>query len=114
MAEPLCPPWSNGTQFADWEARNCSRCQLSDPDEPEKCPLNDVMLTALADLRPWTSGDDESLGFDRSTYPYTWDCPTRLLEGERFPGEAADCEGQLTFEPSDLSNPQGSEGGTHA
>lgn len=61
------------------------------------------MLAALADLRPWTPADDEALGFDRSAYPYTWDCPRRLLEGERFPGEAEDCEGQLTLEPSDNS-----------
>lgn len=59
----LYPPWSNGTQFMDWQSRNCFRCQHYIEDEPEACPvaakipaLQDAFIKAealLAEVETW-------------------------------------------------------------
>lgn len=37
------PPWANGTQYMDWECRNCHRCAHYDPNDGEKCPISETM-----------------------------------------------------------------------
>lgn len=97
MSDPkLHPPFSNGSQFCDWECRNCFRgkgCANYDPNDSETCPISETVLAVLAEHRPWTKEDDKAIGYDRSASPYTWPCPSYREVGT--PEPFVDCENQL-------------------
>jgi len=73
MAEKF-RPFSNGTQFLDWEASNCERCTKFNPDGPSKCKLRHALLTAY-----WADGSvservAKGLGYLDNKGAYVWPC----------------------------------------
>lgn len=80
MEKSRIRPFSNGSQFADWENRNCDRCRLAPRGEfaQYRCPIQKALGLAY-----WDSGDVSQKIADRMGYKpeenrYTWDCPERV------------------------------------
>jgi len=78
-------PFDSGSQFADWQARNCERCVKWDENDadPEKCDLDYAIGSAYI-------GDGEvpveiarRIGRREGEARYTWDCPERVLRKTR-------------------------------
>lgn len=52
MSEKRYTPFSNGTQFCDWEESNCNRCQkvdISGPYDKSECPIFNALTLAYVD-----------------------------------------------------------------
>lgn len=75
-AEEICP-FSNGSQFSDWQDRNCHRCRKYDVETfTGECDLD------LAIFEAWAGEGTVSAEIGRRMgYPgplvYSWDCPER-------------------------------------
>ena len=73
-------PFSNGSEWMDWQDNNCCRCAKIDWSDPEN-PKGDCEITnALADAQ-WGDGTvspeiGRRLGCDRNP-ACAWDCPER-------------------------------------
>lgn len=77
-------PFSNGSQYGDWQDRNCTGCWKSstnrDPDKPFhrfNCQIDKALGEAY-----WGDGQvsDEianRMGLDPKSEAYTWQCPER-------------------------------------
>jgi hypothetical protein len=91
MTTPSYRPFSNGSEFMDWNERNCCRCQLCPPPDHqgpnELCAIENAI--ALASITGGTFLDpvigDEAhakslaarLGWDPETDLFLPDCPER-------------------------------------
>lgn len=90
--------FSNGTQYCDWDARNCSRCsrvKYNAQHEPSsKCPMWNAIADAMCEDGDFTPEMAKRLGYREGAY--TWDCPERnadedAAEWDRREKEAMDC-----------------------
>lgn len=71
--------FSNGTQFMDWDARNCSKCDRltwdKDGNPVTSCKLYHAIADAACDDGSVTPEMAQRLGYTSGAY--TWDCPER-------------------------------------
>lgn len=86
--------FSCGSQYHDWQSRNCERCMLYNPETYYKrCELELAMFDSYlgnGSLAPEIAerlGYVEGVGFWQShpvsggpEFAYTWDCPERELK----------------------------------
>lgn len=84
-------PFHCGTQFIDWQARNCDRCAKFDNDSADcgcliamalyECSWSGNMSDDMAKRCGYIKDDETKRALE-----YSWDCPEReLLEGEQKP-----------------------------
>lgn len=82
-------PFSNGTQFMDWIARNCdrcSRCKVNEHGEDAtECDLWDA-LQAACEAEPVPAEVLSRIGYKPGAY--TWDCPERNCSRKRAEDDA--------------------------
>jgi hypothetical protein len=71
-------PFSCGSQFADWETRNCYRCKKFNPDDINKsnCDLTLALGDAFLGDGEITDEVAKRIGAADSA-SYGWDCPER-------------------------------------
>ena len=74
-------PFSNGSQFADWESCNCDRCtksKLGDDGYAINCPLLNALFEAQMDDGTISEADAKGIGYldenDQTTRRYVWPC----------------------------------------
>jgi hypothetical protein len=81
-------PFSSGSQFAEWEDRNCGRCVKSASNTWDQvstpCPVYQCVIDELLGLACINDGKVPDEIAERSGYlanqgKYTWDCPEREL-----------------------------------
>jgi hypothetical protein len=70
-------PFSCGSQFADWESRNCDRCKKFNPDDINKseCDLTLALGDAYLGDGEITEEIAKRIGFVPGAF--SWDCPER-------------------------------------
>lgn len=72
-------PFSNGTQYIDWQIRNCDRCKKACTDSGNSpiCPIKKAL--ALASWGDGTISDElgKRMGYEPGNPRYTWDCPEK-------------------------------------
>jgi hypothetical protein len=73
-------PFDSGSQYADWQARNCERCAKWDPNDadPDKCDLDFALGSAYLTDGLVSLEIDARLGRKPNENRYTWDCPERV------------------------------------
>ena len=83
-------PFSNGTQFLDWEDRNCCRCALyhDGPIDEAPCELDRALGDAQMDDGTVSREVADGLGFLDNRDRYTWPCKKRITT----PGLCRSCE----------------------
>lgn len=86
MAPIRVRPFSNGSQFSDWEDRNCWRCKKSyhnNPpgkredgyDMPYNCELDEAITVAYLGDGTLSEEQGKRIGYTESDPPhYTWKC----------------------------------------
>lgn len=86
--------FDTGTQFADWEMRNCDQCWKSFANQPRqrkdgksKCELDYELTAACMGDGRISPQVGERIGYKPGAQIYTWDCPER--ETERPPRQRA-------------------------
>lgn len=76
--------FSNGTQFTDWEARNCMECIKSSSHADGDCDIDEALTLACCGDGKVSGEIAERMGLLDNTPPrqegfsYTWDCPERV------------------------------------
>jgi hypothetical protein len=74
-------PFSCGSQYIDWQARNCERCAKYNAEEadPLLCELDFAL--GVAALTDGEVPDDiaRRMGYSGDPQQFTWDCPEREL-----------------------------------
>lgn len=77
--DSLIRPFHCGSQFADWEDRNCNRCYKSATDTRRgTCSLQQRLGEAYWGNGTVTAKVAERIGLnDETKFAYTWDCPER-------------------------------------
>ena len=71
-------PFSNGSQYADWQARNCNRCAKYNPERYDgACDIDGAL--GIAYIGTGTVPDDiaRRMGYLDNQDAFTWDCPER-------------------------------------
>jgi len=77
-------PFYCGSQVADWQARNCLRCQKMPLDEdgyptPETpCDIDREILVGMFDDGSIDGDIARRMGWSGNVDEYTWDCPERV------------------------------------
>lgn len=77
-------PFSNGSQYVDWTARNCDRCakQFDWEAQESHCDIEAALSFACIDDGRITAEIARRAGItDETRTHYTWDCPERLPIG---------------------------------
>lgn len=94
-------PFSNGSQYTDWEERNCSRCKLDMPETGKRfrCPLQKALTLAYWGDGTISETEAKGIGLDESDPPhYTWACASFVPEDnakrERKPSKTREHQGQ--------------------
>ena len=65
-------PFSNGTQYSDWEACNCDRCKKADNDN---CDIINVLAEAYVGDGEVTEDIAKKMGITEETKnAYVWPC----------------------------------------
>lgn len=86
IVEPpvLVHPFDTGTQFADWEMRNCDTCWKSYTNQPRqrkdgksKCEMDYALGRACMGNGKVTQEVADRIGYKTGANLYTWDCPER-------------------------------------
>ena len=75
MANRVCP-FSNGSQFSDWQSANCERCKKFTPsvENPPKCELDyEIGMAYLGDGRV-TLDIARRMGYLDHPESYNWKC----------------------------------------
>jgi hypothetical protein len=74
-------PFSNGSQYMDWLARNCDRCSLNYDHENQAtrgCEIEEALSFACIDDGKVSAEIARRCGITAGTRThYTWDCPER-------------------------------------
>lgn len=67
-------PFSNGSQFGDWQSSNCFRCKKYNEDYRLSCPI-DVAI-GMAYIGDGTVSEDiyKRMGADSNINAYVWMC----------------------------------------
>ena len=75
-------PFSSGSQFGDWESRNCLRCKKrwDEVTNTFHCDLDAMLTVARVDDGTMPPEHAKRIGFVSSSAAYTWDCPERELK----------------------------------
>lgn len=82
--------FSNGSQYADWQSRNCDRCTKYNPEKYDgQCDLDlalgmsyiddGLLEQPIAERLGYVEGVAFGLGADGTGFAYGWDCPERAL-----------------------------------
>lgn len=76
MSDSNVRPFSNGSQFDDWEVKNCEECSKGFDHEtmaPATCDISDTLQVAF-----WDDGNITPEIAGRMAYPgplvYSWQC----------------------------------------
>lgn len=74
-------PFHCGSQFADWQDRNCQRCAKYNPDTyTGDCDLDEALFEAQMGDGSMAPEMATRLGYtDETRDAYGWDCPERDL-----------------------------------
>jgi hypothetical protein len=74
-------PFDSGSQYADWQARNCERCRKWNPEEadPARCDLDYALGSAYLGDGQVDVEIARRIGRRPGEARYTWDCPEREL-----------------------------------
>jgi hypothetical protein len=89
--------FSNGSQYMDWDNRNCAKCSKitwdKDGNAVTSCKLYDAICMAAIDAGEVDAETAKRLGYKPGLY--TWDCPERdaanYEEWEKREREAIEC-----------------------
>ncbi len=67
-------PFSNGTQYLDWQESNCVRCKKFNPDEakPELCNIDFELANAYLGNGSVSNKIAKRMGYDPDKY--VWRC----------------------------------------
>ncbi len=67
-------PFSNGTQYLDWQSSNCERCKKYRDDfkDPEACPIDLAIGEASVSDGKITNKMAKRMGYDPNKY--VWRC----------------------------------------
>lgn len=76
-ADDRVTPFSNGSQFMDWEANNCLRCtkRWDEGIHTFYCDLDAELTIAAVDDGTLRAETARRLGFDSGSSAYSWMCP---------------------------------------
>jgi hypothetical protein len=70
-------PFSNGTQYVDWQLNNCESCQLFDEDNIDKsCVFDQALADALFGDGTITHEVANAIGYDKESY--CWKCISKV------------------------------------
>jgi hypothetical protein len=80
-------PFSNGTQFMDWQSRNCCRCKKHELIDVEAGISTCEIAEAIADHAcgdPLSGDMARRMGYlhpdgETNDHRYTWDCTERVI-----------------------------------
>ena len=81
--EPRFSPFSNGSQFVDWESSNCGDCKLYNPDEYSvtTCQIHEALADAAIDDGKVSQGIAKRMGYlgedGSENGNYIWFCTER-------------------------------------
>lgn len=70
-------PWSNGTQWMDWEGSNCDRCtksKLNDDYWAEACPILNAIFMSQIDGEGLSEEMARRCGYVEHEGAYVWPC----------------------------------------
>lgn len=82
-------PFSNGSQYDDWEGSNCDRCTKGTEAEGRfTCPIRDALFMAFWDDGRVTPEIAQRMGRQEHEMRYVWPC----TEVEWTPEWIAECE----------------------
>lgn len=100
-------PFHSGSQFADWQDRNCGRCWKFDIEaafDESKCEIDAALGDAMFGDGTVSAEIALRMGFT-DPVSYTWVCPEREEEepeppqpGTKAYQEAVEAAGQLTLD----------------
>jgi hypothetical protein len=97
-------PFSNGSQFCDWEERNCLRCakQIGEKAIRYKCVLQKAMHSAYWNDGTISKQEGDRIGFNLEANVYGWECPEREdpIPRERKPTKPKSDPNQQTIDLS--------------
>lgn len=79
MGAKRVSPFSNGSQYGDWRARNCDRCWKDyDPEkEVTRCCLEKAISLACVSDGTISATVARRIGMPDDRLVYSWDCPER-------------------------------------
>lgn len=67
-----------GTQFSDWQERNCFNCRKYDHDSGEStCEIDQALLVAMFGDGTVEDSIARRMGYTDHEGHYSWDCPER-------------------------------------
>jgi len=78
MSEPI-RPFACGTQFMDWERRNCERCAKAWADDEFHCDLQKALSLGAVGDGTITTEVARRIGFT-DPLRFSWDCPERTAD----------------------------------
>lgn len=75
-------PFSCGTQYADWELRNCVNCKKGYDNNGEryKCDIQEALTGAYIGDGEVSEEIWKRMGGPEHEGEYTWDCPEKEVE----------------------------------
>lgn len=74
---PAVRPFDSGSQFADWQTSNCSRCvreENADMNKPPTCPVLYELQRACFGSGYVSAEIAERAGWKAGEFPYVWEC----------------------------------------
>lgn len=79
-------PFSTGSQYSDWEDRNCEKCRLGYDHHEEMfcCDIQEHLGLALLSDGEISTNFADRMGYYKNNPPktegfsYTWDCPEKV------------------------------------
>lgn len=79
MTKAKIHPFSTGSQYADWEDKNCFDCWKYRPKRSggNGCVLSNALAEACIGEGTITQKIADRIGYDPNANDYTWDCPER-------------------------------------
>ena len=77
--EKKCRPFSTGSQYADWSARNCGTCKKGFKDRPDQNPFQcewerALCIASICDGQI-TQEVARAIGYLDNRDCYIWECP---------------------------------------
>lgn len=99
MSEDRVRPFHCGSQFAEWEAANCSNCKLSTAGfKRYRCKLQKAIDKAYWDDGTVSKEVADAIGATKYDGYYIWECPARQPDDqprERKPAKTREHKGQM-------------------
>lgn len=73
-------PFSNGSQYCDWDSRNCCNCIKYSTTDPDKCEIQNALSEACFGDGTVTEDIAKRMGYMEHKNSYNWRCPEFIPE----------------------------------